>query len=479
MSNAEDKTIRRFPPGFIWGAATASAQIEGAAWEDGKSESIWDRFCTQSAAIADGSNTDVACDHYHRFEEDIAIMKKLGLHSYRLSLAWPRIIPNGVGEVNQKGVDFYRRLLAALNEAGIKPSVTLYHWDLPQVLEDQGGWPQRATAYAFAEFAKVCFREFDDLVDSWITLNEPAVSAELGYAWGVHAPGRKDEKAAVQAAYHLILSHGLAMKAYREGGYKKTIGLTINAADFIPAEDNPENREAIETIYDRALGLYADPAILGGYPERLVKGLNSVGWYPEGQDGDFEIMKQPIDFLGINYYMGFYAAADEKEGPYGPKVWTGDRPKTAMGWDIVPEGFLRLLRRLRDRYPGMQIRVTENGSAFDDPSHPLDGGELRAPAKGAFEAAARADEFWNTEDLEDPERIDYLEAHLSMVHQAIEEGVPIDAYYLWSLMDNFEWAYGYTKRFGIIRIDYGSQRRIPKASARYYARVIENNGIGG
>ena len=476
MKTNDTAKLRSFPQGFIWGSATASAQIEGAAWEDGKSESVWDRFCQQEGAISDGSNTDVACDHYHRYEEDIELMRKVGLHSYRLSLAWPRIIPEGTGAVNQKGIDFYRRLLGKLKEAGIKPSVTLFHWDLPQVLEDRGGWGNRDVAYAFEDYARVCYEAFDDLVDSWITLNEPAVVAELGYVQGIHAPGKKDPVLGSQAAFHLLLGHGLAVRAYREMGLSKKIGITINAADFISPDESPRNAEVVEMIYDRSLGTYGDPAVLGAYPEGLERDLRRQGRYPRTEPGDFELMKQPIDFLGLNYYMGFYAAATEPEGPIVPRVWPGDRPKTAMGWDIVPEGFGRLLRRVRDRYPGLPIRITENGAAFEDPAHPADGGEVLVPALGSA-AAARAEESWNLASVEDANRIAYLQSHIGAVLDAIDDGVPVEAYYLWSFLDNFEWAYGYSKRFGIIRVDYPTQRRIPKESARYYARIIESNAL--
>ena len=325
----------QFPRGFEWGAATASAQIEGAWQEDGKGETIWDRFCAQPGRVQNGDTTHVACDHYHRYAEDIEIMKQLGLQTYRLSIAWARILPEGSGAVNKAGVAFYRKLLTALRAAGIKPAVTLYHWDLPQALQDRGGWLDRRIIHDFEQYARVCYRAFGALVDRWITHNEPAVVVQLGYESGEHAPGIKRPEVSLQVAHHLLLSHGLAVKAYREMGGKGEIGITLNMAAMYPASCSPEDRAAADMVHLTNARWYADPVLLGGYPKLAADYFKSQGRYPVVEPGDFDIIRQPTDFLGINYYMGFACrAAPTARDPDNIEVRFTDKPKTDMGWDI-------------------------------------------------------------------------------------------------------------------------------------------------
>ena len=443
----------QFPAGFEWGTATAAAQIEGGWNEDGKGESIWDRFATQPGAIHNGDTTHIACDHYHRFPEDIALMQSLGIKHYRLSISWPRILPAGSGQVNQPGIDIYRRLLTGLRAAGIKPAVTLYHWDLPQVLQDQGGWAVRQTAYDFANYATICFREFGDLVDRWITINEPQVVVMMGYENGTHAPGFKQPEISLQVAHHLLLAHGLAVQAYRASGASGEIGITLNMAAMYPADpSNPGDRQAADTVHMGGARWYADPVLLGGYPAMAAEHFRSIGRYPLVQDGDFEIMRSQSDFLGLNYYMGFACrAAPTPDNPRNITVGFADLPKTDIGWDICPDGFCDLLKRLALEYPGMPLYITENGACYNE---------------GVVAG-----------QVADAKRIDYLKSHLAAASRAITAGVPLKGYYLWSLMDNFEWGHGYSMRFGIVHVDYQTQKRTPKNSALWYRDVMAANGF--
>ncbi len=445
-----------FPQGFEWGAATAAAQIEGAWQADGKGESIWDRFCTQPGAVFNGETTHEACDHYHRFQEDIEIMKTLGLQTYRFSIAWTRILPQGTGTVSKAGVAFYRRLLESLKAAGIKPAVTLYHWDLPQALQDHGGWLERSIIHDFEHYARVCFREFGDLVDRWITHNEPAVVVQLGYESGEHAPGIKRPEISLQVAHHLLLSHGLAVKAYREMGGTGQIGITLNMAWMYPASSSPEDRNAADLVHMMGSRWYADPVLLGGYPKQAADYLKTIGRYPKVEPGDFDIIRQPTDFLGINYYMGFACrAAPTADNPMNMEVNFVDRPKTDMGWDICPEGLYHLLKRLSIEYPDVPFYITESGAAYDDPV-----------VKNGTQ-----------DSVNDERRLVYLRDHFAAASRLCAEGVPLKAYYVWSFMDNFEWAYGYSKRFGIVHVDYKTQQRTPKKSALWYRDVIRANGF--
>jgi beta-glucosidase len=445
-----------FPSDFAWGCATAAAQIEGAALEDGKGESVWDRFATVPGKTENGDTPALACDHYHRFREDIALMASLGIKHYRLSLSWPRIMPTGRGRVNRAGIDFYRKLLTALKSAGISPMVTLFHWDLPQALQEEGGWLNRRIAHDFEAYARVCFSELGDLVDRWITHNEPAVVVDLGYGIGVHAPGLTRPDVSLQAAHHLLLSHGMAVKAFRESGLKGEIGLTLSMSDHYPASDKPEDIRAADLVHKLGAAWYADPAVKGSYPREALEHFGKMGRLPLIEDGDMRTIGQRIDFLGLNYYFGRSCRAlPLSENPEGFQTdWRGDLPRTAMDWEILPDGLYRLLKRLAADYPGLPIHITENGAAFDD--RPSQGGAV-----------------------EDDDRIDYLRSHFAAAHRALSEGVPLKGYFVWSFMDNFEWGYGYGKRFGIVRVDYASQKRTVKKSGRWYQEVMRRNGVEG
>lgn len=441
-----------FPSTFEWGSATAAAQIEGAWDADGKGESIWDSFCRRPGAIDDATTVETTCDHYHRYPEDVALMRKLGLKHYRLSISWPRVMPAGRGAVNAKGVAFYRALLTELRRAGIKPAATLYHWDLPQALQDEGGWGSRQTAYDFAAYAEVCFREFGDLVDRWITVNEPEVVMMMGYQNGEHAPGLRDRPLSLRVAHHLLLGHGLAVRAYRAQGGKGQIGITLNMADMAPANPaDPGDRLAAELVHAGGARWFADPVLLGGYPALAANYFRERGLYPAVEDGDFDIIRSKTDFLGINYYMGFACKLQPTpEDPLNLSVsFVDGRPKTDIGWDICPEGFYRLLRRLAVDYPGVPLMVTENGACYND--EPVDGA------------------------VHDRKRVEYLESHLAACSRAIADGVPLKAYYLWSFLDNFEWARGHSMRFGIVHVDFATQKRTPKDSARWYSALVKRN----
>jgi beta-glucosidase len=448
----------KFPGDFEWGAATAATQIEGAWNEDGKGESTWDRFASMPGTVAGGDTPAVACDHYHRFEEDIEIMKGLGLKHYRLSLAWPRILPQGRGKANKAGIDFYRRLLGSLRKAGIKPAVTLYHWDTPQALQDEGGWLSRSTADAFEEYARLCFGELGDLVDRWMTLNEPQVVVQLGHELGIHAPGLKVPEKSLHAAHHLLLGHGRAVKAYRDMGGKGQMGIAINIADMVPELPGPEHRFAAEMAYSGGLRWYLDPIVHGGYPELAARAFKAQGRYPQVEKGDFETILQKIDYLGFNYYFPMFVASKAKPGE--PDAFTfrhrEDLHRTDMGWNVDPQGLVRLLKRISLDYPGLPLMVTENGAAYRD-SVTLGAGGAKA--------------------VHDPERLAYLRSHFAAAYQMISEGVPLKAFYVWSLMDNFEWAMGYAKRFGIVHVDFKTQERTVKDSGMFFKKVMEAGGV--
>lgn len=440
-----------FPKDFLWGCATAAFQVEGAAREGGRGESIWDRFCRTPGKVHAGDNGDVSCDQYHRFPEDIALMRAAGILSYRFSLSWPRIIPAGRGSINREGIDYYKRLIAALLEAGIEPAVTLYHWDLPQALQDSGGWAIRDTAYAFAEYAELCFKEFGPSVKNWITLNEPWCSAYLGYLWGVHAPGIVDRKAAFDAVHHLNLAHGLAVRAFRALDFGGEIGITWNLATPRPASSREEDRRAAERMTDRDSRMFTGPIFGKGYPESY---LASEGIRLPIAEGDMDLIAGKIDFAGLNYYFEHAVSWDEGHGDkfVVQPFW---QERTDMGWPIVPEGFLRCLKWLAAEASGMPIYVTENGCAMVD--------TITADPEGRRR-------------VHDAGRVAYLRSHLEACSRAIAEGVPLKGYFLWSLIDNFEWAYGYSKRFGIIHCDYLTLERIPKDSYYYYRDVIAGYG---
>ncbi|WP_084958674.1 GH1 family beta-glucosidase [Thermoactinospora rubra] len=440
-----------FPDGFVWGAATAAYQIEGAAREDGRGPSIWDTFCRTPGRVAGGHTGDVACDHYHRYAQDVALMRELGLGAYRFSVSWPRVQPDGSGPANPRGLDFYDRLVDRLLAAGIAPYATLYHWDLPQPLEDHGGWPSRDTAHRFADYAALVHGRLGDRVRTWITVNEPWVAAFLGYGNGVHAPGRTDPADALRAAHHLLLGHGLAASLLRTAGAGE-IALTLNLAPVIGDE---EAAARADILLNRQ---FLDPALRGSYPPDLLEVVERVAGLGHVRDGDLALINQPLDLVGVNYYNPCYVAS--RPGQPADPAWPGSEgiafvdpggPTTAMGWPIAPDGLTRLLVRLSRDYSGVGLLVTENGAAFDDVV--VDG------------------------RVHDPERLAYLDGHLRAAHAAIAGGADLRGYLVWSLLDNFEWAEGYRRRFGIVHVDYATQRRLPKDSALWYRGVIERNGL--
>lgn len=435
----------RFPQDFLWGCAAASYQVEGAAREDGRGESIWDSFCRIPGKVYNGQSGDVACDQYHRYEEDIELMRKAGIRAYRFSIAWPRILPRGTGEVNPAGVAYYRRLIEALRSAGIEPVATLYHWDLPQALEDAGGWANRETAYAFETYARICFREFGCEVNRWITLNEPVCVAYLGYRDGVHAPGRTEPEAAWRAVHHLNLAHGLAVRAYRETGLPGEIGIVWNPVTPRPATGRLEDRRAAELAIDRETRVFTGPVLGKGYPESVLR--RGVKFPVE--PGDLETISLPIDFIGINYYTERPVSGDPDD-PEAVVTEPSFERTTEMNWPVVPDGLVRQLRWIAAEAGGIPLYITENGSAERD--EPV-----------ADEGRRR---------VHDPERVEYLRLHFEACSRAIEEGVPLRGYFVWSFIDNFEWAHGYTKRFGIVYCDFATLERIPKDSYYFYRDVI-------
>ncbi len=440
---------RIFPKNFVWGAATASYQIEGAWNEDGKGESIWDRFSHTPGKVRNGDTGDVACDHYHRWREDVALMQKLGLKAYRFSIAWPRILPAGRGDVNQAGIDFYSELVDALLEAGIEPWVTLYHWDLPQALQDEGGWPARATAEAFVEYADVVSRALGDRVKNWITFNEPWVSAFVGYRDGRHAPGLTDQDAAVAASHHLLLAHGQSVPVIRANSPGANVGITLNLTPQEPASPSIADRKLATWTDGYINRFFLDPLVGRGYPQDIVDSFGTDMNFI--QPGDMDMIAVPIDFLGINYYTRNIDRDESVENNLPVVVQRGDEI-TEMDWEVYPKGLYNILGRLHFDYAFPAIYITENGAAFPD--------EVSADGQ-----------------VDDPQRLSYIQRHLEMVHNAIQIGVPVKGYFVWSLMDNFEWAFGYSKPFGIIYIDFETGQRIPKSSAGWYSQVIKDNGV--
>ncbi|MEJ8632770.1 GH1 family beta-glucosidase [Streptomyces sp. MS2.AVA.5] len=463
---------RIFPQGFTWGTATAAYQIEGAAGLDGRTPSIWDTYSRTPGKVRNGDTGDIATDHYHRWREDVAIMADLGVNAYRFSLAWPRIQPTGRGPAVQKGLDFYRRLTDELLKHGIEPLATLYHWDLPQELEDAGGWPERATAERFGEYAALAAEALGDKVRTWTTLNEPWCSAFLGYASGVHAPGRTDPVAALRAAHHLNLGHGRAVQALRANlPGDARIAVTLNLHHVRPLTESAEDVDAARRIDTLANGVFTGPMLEGSYPTELFRDTARLTDWSFVREGDTAEIHQPLDFLGVNYYtptLVSVGAADgshrsDGHGKSAHSPWPGaddvsfhlpPGPTTAMGWAVDPSGLTDLLLRVGAEFPRLPLVITENGAAFDDYVDPA--GQVL-----------------------DPDRIAYLHGHLAAVHSAIESGVDVRGYFLWSLLDNFEWGYGYSKRFGAVYVDYATGRRIPKASARWYADVARTGTLPG
>ncbi len=459
-----------FPQDFLFGSATASYQIEGAAREDGRGPSIWDTFSHTPGKIVNGDTGDVADDHYHRLDEDLDLMKSLGLEAYRFSIAWPRIQPTGSGKANEKGLDFYSRLVDGLLARGIRPIATLYHWDLPQALEDKGGWTNRDTAYRFAEYAAIVGEALGDRVPVWTTLNEPWCSAYLGYGSGAHAPGITSPLAALTAVHHLNLAHGLALAALRGVVSKADVqySVTLNFHVIRPADDEtaPEAVRRIDALANRA---FTGPMLRGAYPDDLLEDTAGVTDWAFVQPGDLDLIHQPVDFLGVNYYSTVTVKMWDGRSPrqhadghknVGGSPWPGSTnvefltqqgPYTAMGWNIAPDGLEELLVSLHEQFPETPLMITENGAAFDD--EVVDG------------------------RVHDSDRLDYLRRHFTAAHRAIKRGVDLRGYLVWSFLDNFEWGYGYSKRFGIVRVDYDTQERIVKDSARWYSDLIHTRRL--
>jgi beta-glucosidase len=427
-----------FPKGFKWGAATSAYQIEGGATQDGRGPSIWDTFSHESGRTRNGDTGDVAADHYNRMPQDLDLMKSLGLRSYRFSISWSRVLPTGRGPVNQKGLDFYRRLVDGLGERGIESVATLYHWDLPQALQDRGGWENRDVAQWFADYATVMYEALGDRVTTWLTINEPKTIANVGYRWGAHAPGKRDPAAALVVGHHLLLAHGLAVRALRATGDKRRIGPALNLAPAYPASDDDRARASAVRADGEENRLYLDPIFKGEYPTDLP--------VPAAvRTGDLAVISSPVDILGLQYYNPVYA-----NSVGGQDVV---RPTSQATWQqIYPEGLYDILVRVKRDYGDIPITVTENGMPEPD--------EVAADGTVA-----------------DPQRLAFIRDHLAAAHRAIAEGVRLEGYHVWSLLDNFEWAEGYSQRWGIVYVDFKTQQRIPKASARWYQEVIARNAL--
>jgi len=435
---------RAFPADFVWGAATAAYQIEGAAFEDGRGESVWDRFAATPGKVRSGDTGAVACDFYHRYAEDVGLMRELGLDAFRFSISWPRIFPTGAGPANQAGLDFYDRLVDELLAHDVQPFATLFHWDTPQTLEDAGGWTVRATAERFVEYADVVSARLGDRVGHWITHNEPEVVASLGYGSGIHAPGRTSEADTIAASHHLLLSHGWAVAVLRANAPAAQVGITLNLSQIDAASDSPADQTAARDLDGRNNRWYLDPIFRGEYPEDVVAsyGADAVPVL----DGDLQTIAAPIDFLGVNNYFRHVVRASANGG--GPRIVRNpDAEVTDMRWEIYPQGLYEVLLRVERDYAPVSVYITENGAAF---------GDVRI----------------HDGSVHDPERQDFLRTHLDAVGRAIADGVPVNGYFVWSFLDNFEWAEGYSKRFGIVYVDYPTLERVPKDSFYWYRDFI-------
>jgi beta-glucosidase len=439
-----------FPAGFRWGAATSAYQVEGAAAEDGRGPSIWDTFSHTPGRVAGGDTGDVAADHYHRYREDLDLMKSLGLGTYRFSVSWSRVIPDGTGAVNQAGLDFYKRLIDGLLERGIQPMVTLFHWDLPQALQDRGGWVNRDCAQWFADYANVMYRGLGDAVPTWLTLNEPKTVVNVGYRYGAHAPGERDDDQAYVAAHHLLLAHGLAVQALRANGSRARVGPALNLAPAYPDPTDDTAATAATAAVELADGyenrLYLDPVLKGTYPDDVLHDIGRDSPMAQAiRDGDLAVIGSPIDLLAIQYYNPVFVTA---AGAYVTRLPTSD----AEWQQIHPDGLYDTLTRVRRDYGDIPITITENGRPSAD--EPDAGGRVH-----------------------DPDRISFLRDHVAAAHRAIAEGVRLESYHVWSLLDNFEWAEGYRQRWGIVYVDFETQERIEKSSAQWYREVIARNGV--
>ena len=470
-----EQAPRHFPESFVWGVATSAYQIEGAPDADGRGRSIWDTFSHIPGKIADATTGDVAADHYHRFREDVALMAELGVAAYRFSISWPRVFPTGRGRLNPAGLDFYSRLVDELVAHGIRPYPTLYHWDLPQALEDAGGWPNRDTASYFADYARAVTERLGDRAQMITTLNEPWCSAFLGYASGLHAPGRRSRADAYAAVHHLLLAHGLGVQAIRSVlGETRPVAITLNPSVVRAASDSAADLDAARHVDGISNRIFLDPLARGRYPADVVEDLRHITDFSFVRDGDLAVIAAPIDAVGVNYYQPARVAAAPPGAATGAARWLNDPhsaaetaewpgtdlavavpqdgPYTAMRWRIEPEGFTELLLRLSRDYPGVPLVVTENGAAFDDVVGP----------DGA---------------VHDEGRVDYLRAHLSAVQDGLAAGADVRGYFLWSFLDNFEWAWGLSQRFGIVHVDFDTQQRRVKDSGRFYAAVIAANSV--
>ncbi|MBN1349218.1 beta-glucosidase [candidate division KSB1 bacterium] len=443
-----------FPDGFLWGCGSSSYQIEGAYDLDGKGESIWDRFSKTPGKTYNGETGNSACNHYHRYAEDIDLMVELGLKVYRFSISWSRVFPQGKGSLNAKGIDFYDKLIDKLLAKNIQPFATLYHWDLPQALQENGGWENRDTIKYFQDYTGEISRQFGDRIAGWVTQSEPAVASFLGHYQGIHAPGVKNLKAALQVSHHLLLSHGFAVARLRENIKNNAeIGISLNLTPSHPASNSKKDREAAERNFAHFCGWFLEPIFNKRYPEELETTYQNTGLFPMIEPDDLKIIAADIDFLGVNYYMRDIV----RNAPY-KSIWGLETIKppsadyTAMGWEIYPDGLHEILEFVNDCYHPKKIYITENGAAFRD--NMSENGEVH-----------------------DPRRVSYLRSHFAQAHRAIQKGIPLAGYFVRSLLDGFEWVEGYTKRFGIIYVDYPTQKRILKDSAHWYKKVIEHNGL--
>jgi beta-glucosidase len=440
-----------FPVGFLWGAATSAYQIEGSPLADGAGPSNWHAFSHTPGCTHDGHTGDTACDHYRLWRQDLDLMAGMGLNAYRFSVAWSRVQPDGRGAVNPAGLAFYDRLVDALLERGLAPNLTLYHWDLPEALEAAGGWTNPEIVDRFADYARLLGRALGDRVGLWATLNEPWVVVDAGYLHGVHAPGRRDPAAAMRAAHHLLLAHGAAVRALRGESSRTKVGVVVNIEPKYPASTDPADVAATARADAAMNRLYLDPLLLGRYPEEMPA-IYGDAW-PDHPAGDFALIREPLDFLGLNYYTRAVVRHDDRV-PFlrAAPVPQPDVEHTDLGWEVHPASLTSTLLWLRERYGSIPLYITENGAAFPDPA--------TSPPEG----------------LDDRRRVAYFRAHLRALREAMAAGADVRGYFAWSLLDNFEWACGYAKRFGIVHVDFATQKRTPKASARYYAEVVRTNG---
>jgi beta-glucosidase len=442
--------IIQFPQGFVWGTATASYQIEGAYDEDGRGLSIWDTFSRTPGKVRNGDNGDVACDSYHRYEEDIALIKQLGVSAYRFSIAWPRIIPDGDGAVNPKGLAYYHTFIDKLLEAGVEPYVTIYHWDLPQALQDKGGWLNRATIDAFVRYSEVLFKAYGGKVKKWFTINEPWCASFLSYTIGEHAPGYRDLQMGVDAGHHLMVAHGKTVLRFRELGIPGEIGFAPNVSWKVPYSNRPEDVAAARREMGWTNDWFLDPVFKGEYPQYLIDVFAKHGAKLHVEPGDMELIREPVDFYAINYYSGNVVRHKEGFGLFDSETVDYGRDHTEMGWVIMPEGLSSVLLDLKQKYGDIPVYISENGACYNDEPGP--DGRVR-----------------------DDRRIDYLRSHIVEINRAIASGVNLKGYFVWSLLDNFEWAFGYEKRFGIVHVNYRTLKRTPKDSYYWYQKVAKNN----